>query len=792
MSSSGVALRTRGWLVAPPRLREFTAGRPLLRVSAFGALALLGALRWGTLMTPAPGGRMLGLVAVAVALAILGPWLAAWSRVLAVVAAVLAALAMLAIAGLPLTWIRHVRIARSAHVIGIGLGALPRLLVPYKGINEWVRMVINMGAAILLFDAAVMMAFAVPAVARPATSGGARGGAVARAAAGGDLRRAVAALPLIALASVPLTLVPARLPYLQGLLLFVLLAALVWGERLPRAGSGAAVLACAVAAVAAMILAPRLDVHKPWIHYQTLAGHIVGSGGETFDWNQGYGRLSWPQTGREVLEVQAPRPEYWKAENLDVFNATGWEASVYTPVAAMTGVSAADRQRWSETLTVSIGAMKTRLVFGAGEFSAPYDASQVIGPGPVPGTYVADNLMGIGDAYRVRAYTPHPSVAQETAAGTGYPAAVRTSELAVTLPETGLTGRRPTLYFPSFGSPSAGIISSTAAQGRAPLVASQAAKIISSTGEDARALLDASPYARVYALARHLADGATTPYAYITRVMAYLGHGFHYNQNPPALTPYPLVDFLLTTHTGYCQQFAGAMALLLRMGGVPARVSVGFTPGQADGSSHSYVVSDYDAHAWVEAFFPGYGWVTFDPTPAVAPARARTTLGSLLPSGAISPALEPNAQARHGLQVPGSAPTRRGAAHHRPGGGGLTVPAIVVAALLAGLAALVLIPRPPRDGEHLLAELERAFARSGRPLPPHLTLAELEHRMSGHGAAQEYVRALARLRFAGAGPLPGPAQRRAVRAHLRAGLGVRGALRAWWALPPRLRRRRSP
>ena len=63
------------------------------------------------------------------------------------------------------------------------------------------------------------------------------------------------------------------------------------------------------------------------------------------------------------------------------------------------------------------------------------------------------------------------------------------------------------------------------------------------------------------------------------------------------------------------------MALLLRMGGIPARVATGFTTGTYDQATKRWFVTDVDAHAWVEAWFPHYGWVTFDPTPAAAPAR---------------------------------------------------------------------------------------------------------------------------------------------------------------------------
>ena len=58
------------------------------------------------------------------------------------------------------------------------------------------------------------------------------------------------------------------------------------------------------------------------------------------------------------------------------------------------------------------------------------------------------------------------------------------------------------------------------------------------------------------------------------------------------------------TSAGYCQQFSGAMALLLRMGGVPARVGAGFSPGTLDSDRDEYVVRDLDAHSWVEAYFP--------------------------------------------------------------------------------------------------------------------------------------------------------------------------------------------
>jgi hypothetical protein len=90
--------------------------------------------------------------------------------------------------------------------------------------------------------------------------------------------------------------------------------------------------------------------------------------------------------------------------------------------------------------------------------------------------------------------------------------------------------------------------------------------------------------------------------------------GFTYStQTAPPVTGDALVDFLFNGKTGFCEQYASAMGVLLRTLGIPTRVAIGFTDGfQAQG--HRTITSQ-DAHAWDEVYFPGYGWVTFDPTP---------------------------------------------------------------------------------------------------------------------------------------------------------------------------------
>ena len=108
-------------------------------------------------------------------------------------------------------------------------------------------------------------------------------------------------------------------------------------------------------------------------------------------------------------------------------------------------------------------------------------------------------------------------------------------------------------------------------------------------------------------------------------VIARVQRGARYTETPPAPGRLaPLDAFLFRDRAGYCQHFAGAMALLLRMGGVPAAVAAGFSPGSRDARGE-HIVRDLDAHCWVEAYFPGIGWVTFDPTPADSPARSQQT-----------------------------------------------------------------------------------------------------------------------------------------------------------------------
>jgi hypothetical protein len=113
------------------------------------------------------------------------------------------------------------------------------------------------------------------------------------------------------------------------------------------------------------------------------------------------------------------------------------------------------------------------------------------------------------------------------------------------------------------------------------------------------------------------AAGAQNEYDAATAIEAYLrSNVFTYTLDPPQAPAGadPLDYFLFTSHAGYCEFFATAMGDMLRSLGIPSRLVSGFGPGTYDASVNGYIVRSEDAHSWVEAYFPTYGWIQFEPT----------------------------------------------------------------------------------------------------------------------------------------------------------------------------------
>jgi hypothetical protein len=145
------------------------------------------------------------------------------------------------------------------------------------------------------------------------------------------------------------------------------------------------------------------------------------------------------------------------------------------------------------------------------------------------------------------------------------------------------------------------------------------------------ALPDEVP-ARVLALARDLTATQPTPYDRARAIETYL-RTFPYDLNLP--TPPVGRDvadyFLFDLQRGYCDYYATAMVVLARAAGIPARIVVGYAGGVFDPANNRYVVTEADAHAWAELYFPGSGWIEFEPT-AARPALERPD-EPVLPAG---------------------------------------------------------------------------------------------------------------------------------------------------------------
>jgi protein-glutamine gamma-glutamyltransferase len=91
----------------------------------------------------------------------------------------------------------------------------------------------------------------------------------------------------------------------------------------------------------------------------------------------------------------------------------------------------------------------------------------------------------------------------------------------------------------------------------------------------------------------------------------------------------PLANFLFVRRSGNCEYFAAAMAVMLRAEGIPTRYATGFLQGEYNDLGDDYIIRESDAHAWVEVYFPGYGWITFDPTPGSADANSHGLFAQL-------------------------------------------------------------------------------------------------------------------------------------------------------------------
>lgn len=153
---------------------------------------------------------------------------------------------------------------------------------------------------------------------------------------------------------------------------------------------------------------------------------------------------------------------------------------------------------------------------------------------------------------------------------------------------------------------------------------------------------DFHPRARALGKALRAAAGSVDDF--VTRALAYFRHEpFRYSLTPPPLAGDPIDRFLFATREGFCEHYAAAFTVLMRAGGVPARIVTGYQGGEFNVMSDYFQVRQRDAHAWVEIYRDDRGWVRVDPTAAVAPERVSAGLNPGLAGEAPRTALDPGA-----------------------------------------------------------------------------------------------------------------------------------------------------
>jgi transglutaminase-like putative cysteine protease len=748
----------------------------IARLAAFALLATVGSLQWVRYVEGASTGRALEWAAAATVTAALV--LLAGRRPLALAGAVVAGAALaVAASGLDLTYLEPKHLDELGAGLARGAEALNAVRLPYLGQEPWVLRTVQLAGAGLCWLAALLACWP-----------GGRG-------------RIAALIILLTLSASPIISLGADKPTLLGLGLAALTAAFLWLERLARRpGLGLAAFALAVT-MAAVPLGAAADREEPWFDYRAFSEKLAGGTPVTFNWDHEYGPIDWTREGVELFRVRSEEPHYWKVETLNEFDGRLWSSQLRHDLGnePSDDLPAGERRKeWDTSFSVSLSRLETEDLVGSGTTLEVTDATQDVEPGLVPGQWEASDgkALSNGDSYTVLAHVPAPTPQQLNAATVGRDPRRGVSllmDVDVRPDAIGATPRLPAIG----GRPAVPALAATVAfrpfeSGRPPVAEY---RTIGRIGAGARALRN-SYYDRTWELAQRLKHNSLSPYEYVLAVNSYLrGSRFEYTEVPPPAPAgeAPLEFFLFDSQRGYCQQYSGAMALLLRMGGVPARVATGFSPGGLRASTGEWVVRDTDAHSWVEAWFDGIGWVVFDPTPPQTPARSLIAAiapplsdggGDAAPD-ASGPSLDrkPSGPPRgplasDGAGVPGS------------GGGGDGTPWVPIAAAAAAAALLLFLLRR-RAGrsaraDAALLELERALRRLGRPAAGGTTLTALERSfgVSGDG----YLDALRSARYRADAAPPTARQRAEFRRALARAAGPGGRIRALYALPPTLRR----
>ena len=608
-----------------------------------------------------------------------------------------------------------------------------------------------------------------------------------------------ASLGLVVAVAWPATLIPGSDPVRAGVLALVGVLAILFLLRREEPSRGlaqAAVVAIVLVVLAGMastsdaVAKPAFLSWQTWDPYDRPTEPVSVS----YVWQANYDGIKFPEKATTVMKVKVSGPKrslFWRATTLDDYTGQVWDEDLQLgepeqreqidAEGPLLPEAAAKEEDWVRQ-DFKIEALRDTHLLASAQPVRWRPGTEAPVADAAGDTVVVPDSLRRNQRYSVWSYVPRPNPSELNKFRGDYPsAAERYMEVVYQpVPEWG-TPNRDTLMAVFFGT--ANEFGITALE---PL----------------------------YQDALGVTSGAQSPYEAAALLETWFrgAGGFTYDEQPPAPVggvP-PLVAFVDTDKRGYCQHYAGAMALMLRLLGVPARVAVGFTSGEYDKGDKEWSVKDTNAHAWVEVWFPEFGWIPFDPTPG----RGQLTATYALSSGAFNAGDAANigfADRLEGIS-PAQAEALRAAAE-RPGlqgtgigsgsSGTFTVvrdkgPSlfVLVALVLGGAFAAVVALKAVRRSARFASRDPRALASAcrrdvvgyladqGVDLAPSATMPEIGAMLERFYSldADPFVRNVTLARF-GPPDESGAAQRRArhelraIRRGLRRRLGIVSRLR---------------
>ncbi len=281
---------------------------------------------------------------------------------------------------------------------------------------------------------------------------------------------------------------------------------------------------------------------------------------------------------RPILQIRADKGRYWRAVTYDYYDGAGWQNTRgseqnYDALETIPAPNWANREPVTQTITLlsSTGG----IVFAAQDLLAA----------DIPVTALAEPVEGPEEAFELTYTTARNALEPESV----YTVVSNYSQPTQQALRSAIAPAPPTLQ---------------------AIYTQLPPDFSTSIGE----------------LAAQITAGQPTTYDKAKAIEEYLRANYPYNEEipaPPAGVD-PIEYFLFDLREGYCDYYATSMVLMLRSLGIPARAASGYAQGAYDQETRTYLITGDDAHTWVEVYFPGQGWIEFEPTAGEGPLNRPT------------------------------------------------------------------------------------------------------------------------------------------------------------------------